>query len=90
MTKLKVLRDAEYVIPPTCTTCIHAQWDVQFAHTTLVKCTLHNLQVSQLGSCKYFATRESLVKDMIHPTDRPFLERRTNPRSKRFKTPTRY
>lgn len=79
--RLKVLREADYVIGPTCGMCAHMDAYVHFnCHALHVELdTLH-------GRCKLF----SPVAEPVEPENKRFLEKRAYTRSNRHKATPRY
>jgi hypothetical protein len=86
--QLRILRDAGYVIPPSCTVCAHAPYP-SCSYSPMRRCDFLKCDVSALGNCEHFSPDADAVESTVG-TFRSLLERRVYTRSNRFKKGVRF
>jgi hypothetical protein len=92
--KLKVLKDADYVISRACGLCERISYTVKTPNhlTSEARCLLLDTIVSDYGSCEHFIPRPERIKHEFQndPELEQFLEKREYTRSNRHQKKTVY
>lgn len=83
--RLKVLRDASYVVSKACAFCVHSH----FHFNDSVTCDVLEEDVSSYGNCAHFSPDQTKAKDVLG-IDETLLDRREFTRNNRHKAKTRY